>query len=106
MARDWPADYWEREGRLRQHGMAARLYVEVLPDGGDDPLLAVVLKPLAGEPVLNDERPWQLHVSLCFKSEVQRSRDCPLYTSDAADDLPRVDLGGRRIVTETTNKHI
>src|SRR5665811_1192325 len=25
-------------------------------------------------------------------------RDCLLYTSDAADDLTRVDLGGRRII--------
>ena len=27
----------------------------------------------------------------------------PLYTSDAADDLPCVDLGGRRICTEKTD---
>eukprot|EP00657_Telonema_sp_P-1_P011307 TRINITY_DN6314_c0_g1_i1.p1 TRINITY_DN6314_c0_g1~~TRINITY_DN6314_c0_g1_i1.p1 ORF type:complete len:116 (-),score=35.78 TRINITY_DN6314_c0_g1_i1:6-353(-) len=27
-----------------------------------------------------------------------RSRDCLLYTSDAADDLLCVDLGGRRII--------
>src|SRR5665811_2347896 len=27
---------------------------------------------------------------------------CLLYTSDAADDLPRVDLGGRRIIKKTT----
>src|SRR5665811_207379 len=27
-----------------------------------------------------------------------RFRDCLLYTSDAADDLTRVDLGGRRII--------
>ena len=26
------------------------------------------------------------------------SMDCLLYTSDAADDLTRVDLGGRRII--------
>ena len=75
MDRTWPADYWEREGRLRRDGMVARLSVEYLPDGGDDPLLAVVVEPLPGEPVLNDERPWPLHVSLCFKSEVRRARD-------------------------------
>ena len=60
MARVWPADYWERERRLRRFGLLARLSVEYLPDGGDDPLLAVVAKPLAGEPVLNEERPWDL----------------------------------------------
>src|SRR5665811_2079086 len=27
-------------------------------------------------------------------------RSCLLYTSDAADDLTRVDLGGRRIITK------
>ena len=78
MDRAWPADYWEREGRLRRRGMAARLYVKCLPHGGDDPLLAVVVKPLAGEPVLNDDRPWELRVSLCYKSEVQQFRDVRL----------------------------
>ena len=38
----------------------------------------------------------------------RRIGDCPLYTSDAADDLLCVDLGGRRIIqkkkiTNTTN---
>ena len=28
---------------------------------------------------------------------------CLLYTSDAADDLPCVDLGGRRIIKKKTN---
>src|SRR5665811_2599491 len=30
-----------------------------------------------------------------------RSFPCLLYTSDAADDLTRVDLGGRRIIIKT-----
>ena len=30
---------------------------------------------------------------------------CLLYTSDAADDLRCVDLGGRRIIKKKTNKH-
>src|SRR5665811_265667 len=36
------------------------------------------------------------------------SRTCLLYTSDAADDLTRVDLGGRRIIKKKkkkTHKH-
>ena len=31
-------------------------------------------------------------------------RICLLYTSDAADDTPCVDLGGRRIIKKKTNK--
>ena len=31
--------------------------------------------------------------------------DCLLYTSDAADDLLCVDLGGRRLITKKNNKH-
>src|SRR5665811_189435 len=33
-------------------------------------------------------------------SGLPRSAGCLLYTSDAADDLTRVDLGGRRIITK------
>ena len=32
-----------------------------------------------------------------------RDRLCLLYTSDAADDLPCVDLGGRRITKKNTH---
>src|SRR5665811_1213398 len=32
------------------------------------------------------------------------SNTCLLYTSDAADDLTRVDLGGRRIIKKKNNK--
>ena len=37
-----------------------------------------------------------------FHRPFLRAIDCPLYTSDAADDLPCVDLGGRRIIKNTT----
>ena len=33
-----------------------------------------------------------------------RYQDCLLYTSDAADDLLCVDLGGRRIIKKKNNK--
>ena len=33
-----------------------------------------------------------------FKTLTELSNDCLLYTSDAADDLLCVDLGGRRII--------
>ena len=32
------------------------------------------------------------------KYEIKLNRSCLLYTSDAADDTPCVDLGGRRIL--------
>src|SRR5665254_28907 len=34
-----------------------------------------------------------------------RHRRCLLYTSDAADDLTRVDLGGRRIIKKKKKKN-
>ena len=40
-----------------------------------------------------------------FKT-VARIRDCLLYTSDAADDLLCVDLGGRRIIKKKKHKSI
>ena len=45
----------------------------------------------------------ELDVALeLFNSELEKlklkEKDCLLYTSDAADDLTRVDLGGRRII--------
>ena len=35
----------------------------------------------------------------------RRVDDCLLYTSDAADDLPRVDLGGRWIIKKKNKQH-
>ena len=35
---------------------------------------------------------------------VQQTEDCLLYTSDAADDLTRVDLGGRRIIKKKNDE--
>ena len=34
-----------------------------------------------------------------------QARDCLLYTSDAADDLLCVDLGGRRIIKKKNTTH-
>ncbi|GAB5758071.1 hypothetical protein JMUB7514_27780 [Staphylococcus aureus] len=34
----------------------------------------------------------------CLKKSYTQYMDCLLYTSDAADDSLRVDLGGRRII--------
>ena len=40
------------------------------------------------------------------KSELSEWQACLLYTSDAADDLPCVDLGGRRIIKKKTIRNI
>src|SRR5665811_1554178 len=47
-------------------------------------------------------------VTFHTRSMPRRSWTCLLYTSDAADDLTRVDLGGRRIIKKkkTQNKYI
>ena len=52
---------------------------------------------LGGQP---GERPTVLIGSIFFARHkiVQDSQRCLLYTSDAADDLLFVDLGGRRII--------
>ncbi len=52
----------------------------------DTPLVSVIKRaPLCGSSVT-----------------VDLDIDCPSYTSDAADDLLRVDLGGRRIIKKKT----
>ena len=38
------------------------------------------------------------HVLSFFKEKQQQHQACLLYTSDAADELDGVDLGGRRII--------
>ena len=35
---------------------------------------------------------------------VEVDQHCLLYTSDAADDLPCVDLGGRRVIKKIQNR--
>ena len=39
-----------------------------------------------------------------FKKKTVKFNNCLLYTSDAADDLLCVDLGGRRIIKKKTKK--
>ena len=46
---------------------------------------------------------WRRRLACHRSTTTMRLRACLLYTSDAADDLPCVDLGGRRIIKQ---KHI
>src|SRR5680860_1924483 len=46
----------------------------------------------------------QEEARLSSRASSVRSPICLLYTSDAADDLLCVDLGGRRIIKKKTNK--
>ena len=71
--------------------------------------------PWVGQPALNQR--WQLHrrrvqlaEALCRwrrwlrpvqERQLERDGFCLLYTSDAADDMQCVDLGGRRIIKRT-----
>ena len=41
-----------------------------------------------------------------YSNGVQEVRGCLLYTSDAADDGGRVDLGGRRIIKKKKNNNL
>ena len=41
-----------------------------------------------------------MKIQSMFRKDINR---CLLYTSDAADDLLCVDLGGRRIIKKKTN---
>ena len=45
-------------------------------------------------------RCWQTRArtAIISVSTTRKTKSCLLYTSDAADDLTRVDLGGRRII--------
>ena len=45
-----------------------------------------------------------LHAMMEPEQILEHARACLLYTSDAADDLTRVDLGGRRIIKKKKKK--
>ena len=51
----------------------------------------------------NDINYW-IHGSHFMKMDLIGADTCLLYTSDAADDLLCVDLGGRRIIKKKNNK--
>ena len=60
MDRAWPVDYWTRVDRLKREGLKGQVTVEFLDPSDTDPLLAIVAKPDAGQPVLHDHT--TLHV--------------------------------------------
>ena len=41
--------------------------------------------------------------TLFLEQNTPRTQTCLLYTSDAADDLTRLDLGGRRIIKKRSS---
>src|SRR5450756_3175036 len=67
--------------------------------------LALPLSPflLEREPHLHDEYLVEKGAVAGFLERLGPFRDCLLYTSDAADDLLCVDLGGRRIIKKKKN---
>src|SRR5665811_2527401 len=48
--------------------------------------------------------PFRYFVVECTTMSTPMFNGCLLYTSDAADDLTRVDLGGRRIIKKKKKK--
>src|SRR5450756_3260436 len=68
--------------------------------GFNDKQCVTALERLAGrsEHLENLAGQRGLHEVRCGDRAMRRSRTCLLYTSDAADDLLCVDLGGRRII--------
>eukprot|EP00831_Metopus_contortus_P026587 TRINITY_DN2258_c0_g1_i3.p2 TRINITY_DN2258_c0_g1~~TRINITY_DN2258_c0_g1_i3.p2 ORF type:complete len:109 (+),score=53.83 TRINITY_DN2258_c0_g1_i3:152-478(+) len=63
-------------------------------------------------PPTTDEAAFQLRRRLMEEQEVkewaireEEIKSCLLYTSDAADDTPCVDLGGRRIIKKKKKKN-
>ncbi len=45
-------------------------------------------------------------LSVSYRPDSPRRANCLLYTSDAADDLIGVDLGGRRIIKKKKNNSV
>src|SRR5665811_2624595 len=92
------------DGALDELRPAVRSRVEVV-GGLGHPRQAVEVH-VHGE-LAGGDRPTWPPVPLCFHQEIppmtecildQPISSCLLYTSDAADDLTRVDLGGRRVI--------
>ena len=50
-----------------------------------------------------DEQVRQFYIR--YQQMLVRNNACLLYTSDAADDLPCVDLGGRRLIKKKKSQH-
>ena len=60
-------------------------------------------RPLSSQQVLNLKRLFDIDFTYNSTAIEGNTYTCLLYTSDAADDLLCVDLGGRRIIKKKTN---
>src|SRR5665811_2620174 len=67
------------------------LYKERMDEAGLDPKAVKGLEDIQKLP-------------FTYKTDLRDTYPCLLYTSDAADDLTRVDLGGRRIIKKKKQK--
>src|SRR5665811_1030716 len=91
-----------RMGRMNrvgeQHGLVVGQRIQQLFIGRDESLLLFLVELIPHLIDQNSCAHWRSPMDMIFQG---RSRSvfqaCLLYTSDAADDLTRVDLGGRRI---------
>src|SRR5450756_3234874 len=86
------------EHRLRERGYALVLLEgDGKPQGGERPSLAVLATDLVRERMVIGEEIVEPPVGYLHEPQ-ETDAGCLLYTSDAADDLLCVDLGGRRII--------
>ena len=68
-------------------------------DRGGEPLVGARLEAKPGNPFCPGDRDQAVENCRCNSAaQMVRMGACLLYTSDAADDLLCVDLGGRRII--------
>src|SRR5665811_2636750 len=103
----WPPDLGKRQGRrpIQEVSMSREVMAQMSRSVGVPPawtsVLAVIAHPDEASPGLGAIL--DAFVIAGVKVEVLclthgQAWTCLLYTSDAADDLTRVDLGGRRII--------
>src|SRR5450756_1756901 len=92
-----------RKLRLIGNGISDPTACEAVGDKRGKASLVQLARPHAGieadtARAMHEDDGWQPVGSGLWYSQLARYHRCLLYTSDAADDLLCVDLGGRRII--------
>src|SRR5450756_16035 len=92
------AQHRDRVGDDVRLSAGARGWRALGDDGGHDSVPFVSTRPVRAKNTSSRSGVWMLRSSTSRLAASRRSSTCLLYTSDAADDLLCVDLGGRRII--------
>eukprot|EP00831_Metopus_contortus_P080390 TRINITY_DN8222_c0_g1_i10.p1 TRINITY_DN8222_c0_g1~~TRINITY_DN8222_c0_g1_i10.p1 ORF type:complete len:184 (-),score=72.14 TRINITY_DN8222_c0_g1_i10:8-559(-) len=89
--------------RLRNHNLQRNQHPLQIADGCQSYLRIQKLKANS-QPRLR-KKYWKFIIAMILPYQnLSLSKSCLLYTSDAADDTPCVDLGGRRIIKKKKKK--